>query len=281
MLPAQPDFAETQTVGPDTRERYVVASPGGPLSERPIVSAGVSLARPGFRFVRRRPRQAAVLCCFGGEGEVWVDGRWRSCRRGQAYVLPAKSGHAYRAGARWTVGWVTYSRGAGTLPVAAETSPLLLEFDPEPLRAALLGLVREARGAADPVAVRHWSELVHLHLERLLRRPGRERRLDRLWAKVEADPARPWNVPTLAAELGLSEERLRQLSAADLGRSPMRHVAHLRLTRAAHLLRASDMSAERIAEEVGYADPAGFSRAFRRWSGLPPRSYRNGGDFAV
>lgn len=168
------------------------------------------------------------------------------------------------------------ARVAGTLPVEAETPPLLVQFDPEPLRASLVGLMREARGADDPVASRHWGELVHHHLERMLRQPARGRRLDGLWGKVEADIARPWTVRALAAELGLSEERLRQLSTSAFGRSPMRHVAHLRLTRAAHLLRMSALTIERIADEVAYADPASFSTAFRRWAGVPPRAYRKG-----
>lgn len=31
---------------------------------------------------------------------------------------------------------------------------------------------------------------------------------------------------------------------------------------------------KRVAVEVGFAEPASFTRAFRRWTGLSPREYR-------
>ena len=43
---------------------------------------------------------------------------------------------------------------------------------------------------------------------------------------------------------------------------------------AAQLLRNSGSTVEQIALAVGYSCPANFSRAFRRWSGMPPGIYR-------
>jgi AraC-like DNA-binding protein len=43
---------------------------------------------------------------------------------------------------------------------------------------------------------------------------------------------------------------------------------------AAQLLRHSESTVEQIALAVGYSCPANFSRAFRRWSGMPPGIYR-------
>jgi len=43
---------------------------------------------------------------------------------------------------------------------------------------------------------------------------------------------------------------------------------------AARLLRSSDLPIAAIAERLGYADAAAFSRAFRRWSGATPRACR-------
>ena len=40
------------------------------------------------------------------------------------------------------------------------------------------------------------------------------------------------------------------------------------------LLRRPQLSLERIAMELGFADPANFTRAFKRWTGRTPSSYR-------
>ena len=41
-----------------------------------------------------------------------------------------------------------------------------------------------------------------------------------------------------------------------------------------HLLKSSELSIERIAIRLGYADPANFTRAFRKWAGVTPSAYR-------
>jgi len=43
---------------------------------------------------------------------------------------------------------------------------------------------------------------------------------------------------------------------------------------ARHLLQATDTSVTEIGFEIGYTNPANFSRAFQRWAGVSPRQYR-------
>ena len=47
-----------------------------------------------------------------------------------------------------------------------------------------------------------------------------------------------------------------------------------RSEQARHLLSASKQTAAQIGERLGYADPANFSRAFKKWQGLSPGQYR-------
>lgn len=76
----------------------------------------------------------------------------------------------------------------------------------------------------------------------------------------------------LAAALALSERTLRRRLAA-LG-SGYRQLADLwRAERSAHLLRAGLRSAE-VADQLGFADANSFGKAFRRWYGVSPESYR-------
>ena len=43
---------------------------------------------------------------------------------------------------------------------------------------------------------------------------------------------------------------------------------------AVELLTAGGLSLEQVASRLGYHDAAGFSRAFRRWTGATPGTYR-------
>ena len=77
-----------------------------------------------------------------------------------------------------------------------------------------------------------------------------------------------------AAELcGLSKRTLsRKLNAR--GTSCYKEVSRMRCEYAKQRLQDSDLGIAQIASSVGYADPVVFSRAFKRWTGLTPSSYR-------
>jgi AraC-like DNA-binding protein len=47
-----------------------------------------------------------------------------------------------------------------------------------------------------------------------------------------------------------------------------------RLRRATSLLGGTAASVEEIADELGFSDASGFTKAFRRWTGIAPREWR-------
>lgn len=79
-------------------------------------------------------------------------------------------------------------------------------------------------------------------------------------------------LPAVAGRLGLSARTLKR-RLADEGASFRQVLDGLRSDRAARLLREGRTLAD-VAERLGYADAAGFSRAFRRWTGLTPGAWR-------
>jgi AraC-like DNA-binding protein/mannose-6-phosphate isomerase-like protein (cupin superfamily) len=91
---------------------------------------------------------------------------------------------------------------------------------------------------------------------------------------MHAEPARAWTVTELAAQVALSRSafstRFRELT----GESPMRYLTRFRLARAAEQLRVTDAPLGEIARGCGYSSEASFSRAFVRWFGTTPGSYR-------
>jgi AraC-like DNA-binding protein len=81
-------------------------------------------------------------------------------------------------------------------------------------------------------------------------------------------------VSTIARELSMSARTLKR-RLADEGTSYSALLEDRRRLRAVELL-GSELTIEQIAAELGYSDPANFTRAFRRWTGKSPREARQG-----
>lgn len=79
----------------------------------------------------------------------------------------------------------------------------------------------------------------------------------------------------LTAEIaGMSPRSLqRRLAENDLSYSYL--VEKVRFEMAVDLLQDADIKLIEISAELGYADAANFTRAFKRWAGISPREFRN------
>jgi transcriptional regulator GlxA family with amidase domain len=67
--------------------------------------------------------------------------------------------------------------------------------------------------------------------------------------------AEPISIPAAAGAIGVSERTLQRSVQRTVGTSPIRFVQDLRIERATHLLRTTDLSIETIARRVGYEQP--------------------------
>lgn len=79
----------------------------------------------------------------------------------------------------------------------------------------------------------------------------------------------------IARLFGLSERSFRR-HLSDERTSYRTLVAQARFRKAQHLLRETGLSVEAVSEQLGYAEPAAFIHAFRRWSGTSPLAFRSG-----
>ena len=59
------------------------------------------------------------------------------------------------------------------------------------------------------------------------------------------------------------------------GYSPIDHLLHVRLAKAAEMLLKSQSTVSEIAQDCGFADSNYFSRQFKKVYSLSPREYRN------
>jgi AraC-like DNA-binding protein len=97
--------------------------------------------------------------------------------------------------------------------------------------------------------------------------------VSQLYALLVRSVRRFPTAPEACRMLGLSERTLyRRLAAQGLTFGQM--VDQVREQRAAYLLDNTRMSVEAVAEALGFAETASFSRAFKRWKGLSPLHFR-------
>ena len=81
-------------------------------------------------------------------------------------------------------------------------------------------------------------------------------------------------VTAIAAQLGLSEDRLRHAFAETFGHGLLEALTTVRLEHARVLLRGSRLPVAVVGRQCGFRDPAYFSRIYRRWAGIPPGAER-------
>lgn len=104
----------------------------------------------------------------------------------------------------------------------------------------------------------------------LLAEPRLRRGLDAMLT----DPARQWSVEELADVCHLSRATFARHFVKVAGMTPGEMLMRIRMARAAHWLRRDKRNVSIIADEVGYASEAAFSRAFNRLYGTTPGAFR-------
>jgi AraC-like DNA-binding protein len=93
-------------------------------------------------------------------------------------------------------------------------------------------------------------------------------------ALLEQDLRQRWTLEMLEEELALGRFHLVRLFRRWVGQPPIAYANRRRAERAAISLVRTDLPIGAIGAEVGWPDPSGFARSFRRYFGVTPRVYR-------
>lgn len=107
--------------------------------------------------------------------------------------------------------------------------------------------------------------------------PALDPRIQAILDHLERRYDQPVSVAGLAARAGLSPSRFAHRFRAEVGLAPQAWLERRRVAAACALLRASGMAISAVAAQVGYHDPAYFSRVFRRRTGRSPAHWRRSG----
>src|SRR5690606_20800566 len=105
-------------------------------------------------------------------------------------------------------------------------------------------------------------------------KPSLESRIQKAEEIARQSLALPFGVQEFAEAAGLSRSRFSVAYQAHRGISAGSFLRKERMERAIELLSQTDEPIAKVGEMVGYPEPTGFGRAFRRHTGLSPSRWR-------
>ncbi len=82
------------------------------------------------------------------------------------------------------------------------------------------------------------------------------------------------SIITLCHKLDISRSYLYNIFKKNLGLPPQKYLMTFRMEKAKEKLMQTDNSIQLISDQVGYSDEFTFSKAFKRYCGFSPKSYR-------
>lgn len=127
-----------------------------------------------------------------------------------------------------------------------------------------------------PFASRNAATMYRTHCRTLVGQATPDALVEEIRARIVGTRGARLSLDGCAAKLGLSARTLRRRLSAR-GLSYQMIVDRTRAEQASRELRSTRRSIDAIADELGFSEPTSFARAFRRWTGMSPRSFRLAG----
>lgn len=236
---------------------------------------------------KERVDRVGFMYCSKGRGWCEIRGRMHTVQAGSLLISPPAEVYAHGADSRepWTVSWFQV--------VGDEIAPLLAELGvtPEQPLLPLAGdpywraLFEEAlatleKGQTIAHLIHSAHTLGHLLSSTLWRRRQRlaasdpRERIAQCVEFMQQHLNQPLTLASLAGMANMSPARFKMHFKRYTGVPCIEYFIGLRMEHACRLLESTDLSVKAIADEVGYADPLWFSKAFRVVKNLPPSEYR-------
>lgn len=91
---------------------------------------------------------------------------------------------------------------------------------------------------------------------------------------MHAQPDAPWTVASLAERVAMSRSVFSARFSSLVGKPPLEYLSEWRMLKASYLLRTTHAELKEVAASVGYESASALSKAFSRWAGIPPSTYR-------
>lgn len=244
-----------------------------------ITANGFREGAQGVRHTKTMPRLSVVQSVHGRYDIALEDGDVATTEQGGAFVAPANvmqhivhhDGEGGYMEAQWVFMHVTVN-GTFELTDVFEL-PLLLSSEHSDVLSECIGIIRQGESLCRTYAAAYrLTELLLSHATP--RNACPDERVMLLKRYIERHYGEKITKEELAGVAFCSLANLYRVFDQHFGLSPHNYINKIRLERGALLLESDRLSITEIAREVGFEDPAYFSRLFSRRYLCSPSDYR-------
>lgn len=237
----------------------------------------------------RHVRLHQILLISSGSGEVNIDGVAMPLAAGALVNIPQGCVHAFRFEPE-TRGWVTtfadellddLFKHVGDVRRSLERACVIKADSSIELTVEQIWQEFSSQSKARALVLRGLSAVLMGWVSRAMQadEPERQVRADSILVQrfvelIELHFLEHWQVRDYAEALSISTTHLSRLTRATTGHSALRLIEARLMREARRNLAYTNLSVSTIAYSLGYTDPAYFTRAFKRDSGLSPRAFR-------
>ncbi|MGC9417346.1 MAG: AraC family transcriptional regulator [Rhodovulum sp.] len=226
-----------------------------------------------------------LLWITKGQGRITVAGVTRGYGAHNAIYIPPHTMHGFEMTGQVYGSAVMFS-GIPDLDLPDTPHHLRVRDGQVQIEIATLldSLERELSGrrTGSSRAIRHYAGLISVWLERqilmaedIATAPDSARRLAAGFAAlVEKEFRSPKSVSDYASELGVTSTHLTRICNQTCGRTASDLLAERKISEARRLLADTRAPIKEIAQALGYASPAYFTRAFQSRTGATPKEFR-------
>ena len=252
---------------------------------------GKEQCEPGYAFGPYVRTNYTIHFVIKGRGTLQIStGKQFPVQEGQAFVIYPGEETIYRADEKnpWQYMWVGFHgfrseeivQSAGFTPgrpvLTCRNMPQLCETMEELLQYSELNYVNELLRMG---ALYHLLALVTENNPQIYSGTVQQNRVEQDYVKAAVNllinsGEKTMKVGDVADAVGISRSYLTSLFKREMKVSPQEFLMNFRMERAGDLLRNTDIPVGEIAEEVGYADPMSFSKAFKNHFHLTPSQFR-------
>ncbi|WP_145146564.1 helix-turn-helix domain-containing protein [Paenibacillus xylanexedens] len=230
-----------------------------------------------------------LLLAYGGEGELAMDGE--GCHIGASFACHVVKGSSFTLTARSDeLYYIVIMYEASSMEGASHAMP---SYRKHPLQNSFIqNPVTQAEWIQNAEKIvgkwRRGEGLERFHAHALLQgmiyelimeyergQGGAESDLvDVVVSYISSHYRQNLELKELAALAGCSVRQLQRRFKQEKQLGPMEYVIQLRMENASRMLHHTDASIGEIADKMGYRDMYYFSRAFKKYYGVPPLRYR-------
>ncbi|MFI4912820.1 MAG: AraC family transcriptional regulator [Sedimentisphaeraceae bacterium JB056] len=280
-------ITDTVIVPDSCRENVVnlATTANAVLRENMILAAGISELYPPYHIVRLNPKHSFFAYIIDGSGELKTDNQTYLLKGGDMLVLPAGSLQDYRALDYFKKVWFHIDDTPKWSFLKDEGSRVFESRFGEEIHHALSGFLNEVFAASVNVSAvslaNAYAEIICELIRRVLHPQARGwaskrlRQLNEIWREVNEKLYVPWQVEDLAERMEISAVQFHRLHVKYFSCTPISFLTDLRMNKARHILRTTDLNLQEVAVMVGYDSAFSFSRAFKKHNDISPSKFRS------